>query len=190
MLWWFDDLIVKVRDSDQTQWVLLSIMARSFVRNLLEDRCETLCGLRHLSVYFRLDGFRRLFGDATLDNLHQLLDLSVFLTELIDDGMWTVPAAKSGIVASFLVPIFFPICIRCVRVFNQNVELLDLLQHVVIVIGQVLGLFASFLLEAMIQDITLRRFHWVIALADFVNPLFIEVLWSVFVVIIILVCLT
>ena len=186
MIWWFD---CDSWDSDQTQLVY-SIMAWSFVWTLLEDHCETLCSLRHLSVYFRLDGFCCLFGDTTLDNLHQLLDLSVFLTELIVDGMWTVPAAKSGIVAGFLVPIFFPICIGCVGVLNKNVELLDLLQHMVIVIGQVLGLFASLLLEAMIQDITLRRFHWVIALADFVKLLFIEVLWSVFVVIIILVCLT
>ena len=185
MIWWFD---CYGQDSDQTYYVF-SIMARPFVWTLLEDSCETLCGLRHLSVDFRLDGFGRLFGNTTLDNLHQLLDLCIFLTELIDDSMWTVPAAKSGIVASFLVPILFSICSRCFRVFNQNIELLNLFEHVVVIVGQVLSLFASLLLEATIQGITLCWYHWVIALADFIHSFFIDVLWSVFSIVNFLVCL-
>ena len=146
MIWWLD---FEGQDSDQTYYII-SVMARSFVRTLLEDSCETFGGLRHLNVNFCLDRFSRLFRDATLDNLHQLLDLCIFLSELIGDGMWTVPAAKPSVVASLLVPILFTICGRCFRVFNQNIELLNLLQHMVIVIRQVLGLFPSLLLKAIV----------------------------------------
>ena len=114
---------------------MFSHVAWSLAWNLLEDRSQTFGCLGHLSVYLRLYGFGCLLGNATLDDHHQLLDLCIFLAELIDDGMRTVPAAESSVVAGFLVPILLSICSRCLWVLNQNIELLNLIQYMVIVVG-------------------------------------------------------
>ena len=97
--------------------------------------------------------------------------------------MRAVTTTESCIVASFLVAILLAIRGRRLGVANQNVELFDLVEDVLVVVGQVLGFFASLLLEAIIKDIALSRVNRVIALADLIDlmvALHVEVFRSVF----------
>ena len=154
-------------------------MAGSLTRSLLEDCGETLGRFGHLCVHFSLYGLDCLSGDAALDDLHQLLDLCFLLAELLDDCVRAVTASESCIVASFLVAILLSIHGGRLRVTNQNVELFDLVEDVLVVIGQVLSFLASLLLETIIKDIALGRVNRVVALladlVDLIDALHIEV---------------